>query len=266
MLSPSTDALTTGTALQRVDDRLDDERQVGELRARALVLGLLRLANPARRARSSTSNTECTCADVRRLSTMCSAIFLRITDIGYSTAIAGARTRGGATGTAGAAAAAGALRLSRRRRSRMSSLGHAAGDAGAVNLRDIDVVLLRDLAHERRRALRGSSSAFLERRLRAGGRGAVGAGDAAAGRCRRGDAGAARLGARQACSGSRSGARPRCRSPNHRDDAVDRNRLAFLDADLGRRRRRPATGSPRRPCRSRSRTAARRGRPGRRLS
>ena len=29
-----------------------------------------------------TSNTVCTCADVRRLSTMWSAIFLRITDIG----------------------------------------------------------------------------------------------------------------------------------------------------------------------------------------
>ena len=30
---------------QRVDDRLDDERQVGQLRAGALVLGLLRLAD-----------------------------------------------------------------------------------------------------------------------------------------------------------------------------------------------------------------------------
>ena len=48
---------------------------------------------------------------------------------------------------------------------------------------------------------------------------------------------------------------------NHGDDAVDRDRFAFLDLDVrehaGRRRRE----SRRRPCRSRSRTAARRDRP-----
>ena len=48
---------------------------------------------------------------------------------------------------------------------------------------------------------------------------------------------------------------------DHGDDAVDRDRLAFLGANLGRRRRQRATESPRRPCRSRSRTAARRARP-----
>ena len=70
-------------------------------------------------------------------------------------------------------------------------------------------------------------------------------------------------GARQAAA---PGVRLGAGGADHRDDAVDRNRLAFLGADLGDARRRPATESPRPPCRSRSRRAARRARPGRRPS
>ena len=114
---------------------------------------------------------------------MCSAIFRRMTDMGttcparpapaaalvaggFTAAGEGARpaaaapegARATATGgTAGAWSAATFAALPAgaplSRNERMSCLRHAPGNPGAVNLADIHVVLLRDLANERRRAL-----------------------------------------------------------------------------------------------------------------
>ena len=159
-------------------------------------------------------------------------------------------------------------------------LGHAARDAGAANLRDVDVVLLRDLPHERRRPLAdrvlGASMAapsagrlmLVVAARRPDERGAARLGrrtadprarDSRAGRLRGAPAGAG--GRRGRAIGLRRGLAAAVSLPtassaplppsrgcvaadggaDHRDDAVDRDRLAFLDADLrddaGRRRR-----------------------------
>ena len=62
--------------------------------------------------------------------------------------------------------------------------------------------------------------------------------------------------------GRRRCARRLAGAANHGDDAVDRDRLPFLDLDLGEHAGRRRRESRHRPCRSRSRTAARRDRPG----
>ena len=121
-----------------------------------------------------TSNTECTCADVRRLSTMCSAIRLRIDGHrlrltpGNPAARQAVKERGGRRGRA----AAGRARLRSGPDCPADEredvvLRHATGDAGAVNLRDVDVVFLGDLPDERRRSLTDSAfDPFRRRRFR----------------------------------------------------------------------------------------------------
>src|SRR4029453_15277631 len=99
----------------------------------------------------STSKTEWTWAEVRRDSTMCSAIFFRIADIACRStrapgenAIAGSRG-GGAPGGGGG------------RRGGRGGLGHEVEDvllrppaprAGPRNARRIDPMLVGDLAHD----------------------------------------------------------------------------------------------------------------------
>ena len=69
---------------QRLAARPSDERHVGEPRAGALVLGFLLRGRMPSTVVKSTWKTVCTCADVRRLSTMCSAILRRITESGFT--------------------------------------------------------------------------------------------------------------------------------------------------------------------------------------
>ena len=102
---------------------------------------------------------------------MCSAIFLRITDIGSTSIgsrrrraarwrrrrVAPARRRGRAPATCAACSIDEAEDV---------VLGDAAADAGARNLRDVDVVLLRDLANERRRLLAAPRRRTAVRRCR----------------------------------------------------------------------------------------------------
>ena len=91
----------------------------------------------------------------------------------------------------------------------------AAADAGAVDLRQIDVVFLRELADQRRRAI--ARDVFGRRRRRIDG-------------CLRG---LRRLRRRR---GFRGRGTWRCRfsaAANHCNDAVDRNRVAFLRENLG---------------------------------
>src|SRR5436190_13036928 len=97
MFSPSTDALTTGTArsASTVALRMND-RYVSFAPARSYSAFLASRICATRW--KLTSNTECTCADVRRLTIMCSAIFLRIVDIG---ALWPARAAAGFGGGAG---------------------------------------------------------------------------------------------------------------------------------------------------------------------
>src|SRR5207244_8157260 len=125
-------------------------------------------------------------------------------------------------------------------------LRHAAGDSAAVQLRDVDVVLFRDLANERRGPLPDGVfcllRAALETRLYS----------RWCGLTRRSYATRAIALRRRLWRLNRFGCRRggclRCRvslrfssRADHGDDAVDRNRLAFLRADLsedtgGRRR------------------------------
>ena len=83
MLSPSSEAVerraTPRSASATALAMNGEVRQLGARRART------RPSSPRATCATRvklTSNTECTCADVRRLSTMCSAIFLRMTAIG----------------------------------------------------------------------------------------------------------------------------------------------------------------------------------------
>ena len=81
MLSPSIEAFTTGTARSASTTALMmNERYVSFAPARWYSAPLASRICATRV--KFTSNTECTWADVRRLVIMCSAIFLRITDIG----------------------------------------------------------------------------------------------------------------------------------------------------------------------------------------
>ena len=112
---------------------------------------------------TSTSKTPCTCALVRFDSTMCSAIFLRMTDMGTTSPGVTAPTacNGPVTaGAAGADAAAAGARGWRRRSGGPSCtvlgderldvfLGDAAAKAGSRDLGQVDIVLFRDLAHQR---------------------------------------------------------------------------------------------------------------------
>ena len=67
---------------KRVDDRLGDEGREGQLRAGALRTPPCCFSRSALTRPKFTSYTEYTCGEVCALSTMCSAIFLRITLIG----------------------------------------------------------------------------------------------------------------------------------------------------------------------------------------
>ena len=122
---------------------------------------------------TSTSKTPCTCALVRFDMIMCSAIFLRITDMGTTSpgvtpptgcigpvwrrhGRSGRRWSCGCWGRIG-----GLLRSRGLRRSCCSALavlgdeafdvffGDAAAQPGAGHLRQVDVVFLGDLAHQR---------------------------------------------------------------------------------------------------------------------
>ena len=116
-------------------------------------------------------------------------------------------------------------------------LGHAAADAGAVQLRDVDVVLLRDLADERRRALRvrdvfGSTrgrGCGARRRCRRRRRGAaarcIGVDAAPSARRCRSDR-CSRRRSRRCASRLDGGGSP---AGDDGDDAVDGNGLPFLD-------------------------------------
>ena len=158
-----------------------------------------------------TSNTECTCADVRRLSDHVLGDLLphhrhRRRRAGHRPPTVGAwRVRRGGrrprrgTRPGGAPAAAGALPAPPMNAEDVV-LGHAAGDAGAVNLRDVDVVLLRDLPHERRRPLPDHVLDARSRGRRRGG--AAGRGTRRPARSRRGRRRAG------AAASRRAGARP----------------------------------------------------------
>ena len=121
-------------------------------------------------------------------------------------------------------------------------LGHAAADAGAVNLRDVDVVLLRDPADERRRLL--TTDVVVARAASGGWRGCRAAAASRPLRLRRRRnfrccawSGAVGLDWRRwpwrARRPALRTARPSRTLADRRDDAVHRNGLAFLDLDLG---------------------------------
>ena len=237
MLSPSIDALTIGTSRSASTAALAMNDSVGELRAGALVLGLLRLADLVDAAEVRLRTPSARARDVRRLSTMCSAIFLRITDIfsmrscspGLNARRRGRRRRAAAPAAWFAAAAA-------EPRARLPTvderedvvLRDAAGDAGAA-----------ESARCRRRA---PSRSCGRAATSAGGALSVGRRWArrapAAGLASRGaagcDGGGRAVGLRRgaaaapaACASRRSGSRRRrlatspCRADD-RDDAVDR--------------------------------------------
>ena len=86
-------------------------------------------------AEKFTSNTVCTCAEVRRLSTMCSAIFFRITDIGSTRSPASPSCPPGLPGLARLPCLPRLFEVFED-----VVLGHAARDTGPVDLRDIDVM------------------------------------------------------------------------------------------------------------------------------
>ena len=301
MLSPSIEALTIGHRAQRVDRRLDDERQIGELGAGALVLGLLLLRGSARRGRSSPRTPSARAPTSARLSTMCSAIFLRITDIVTTAIVAPGlnvrRDRGAwRERRERAGVAAGGCRLpraacrrglsppARSMKPRMSSFVTRPAMPVPWICAMSTLCSLRDLPDQRRRSLRRIASSVGPRCGRRARCGAVrrrrrGCSRRVTPRSRRRGLGVAAVRGRRlvgtAPTARRLGRRPTpallrragC-SPglaDHRDDAVDRTVSPSLTGSRSARRR-PATGSRRRPCRSRSRTAARRARPCRRPS
>ena len=81
MVSPSTDAFTTGTARSALTTAFKmNDRYVSFAPARSYSAFFASRTCATRP--KFTSKTECTCAEVRRLAIMCSAIRFRITDIG----------------------------------------------------------------------------------------------------------------------------------------------------------------------------------------
>ena len=95
MLSPSIDALMTGTARIASTTALRmNERNVSFAPAASNSAFFASRIFATRE--KLTSKTECTCADVRRLMTMCSAILFRITDI-LTISTTGPLTRSAAT-------------------------------------------------------------------------------------------------------------------------------------------------------------------------
>jgi hypothetical protein len=124
-------------AAKAIDRDLRDERRERQLRAGALVIVLLRLANLID-ARVIDLEHRVDVREVRLLSTMCSAIFLRITDI-RDDLIAAPRTNG-----------AGAVRRPDARhrtppsmKPRMSCLV-TRPPMPTLDAADVDVVFLRD--------------------------------------------------------------------------------------------------------------------------
>ncbi len=143
-------------------------------------------------------------------------------------------------------------------------LGDAAGDAGTGDLAQVHAVLLGDPADQRRRFLAQIATLTGGRRFGARGGGSPGRGYLGRRRARRrrcgGSGGGARrtwrrgrrtvrlrrgwrgLARRRSGLGRRRGRRRRgrllARRANRGDDAVDRDRFAFLDADLEQRARR----------------------------
>src|SRR5688572_21769553 len=104
MLSPSTDAFNTGTARRASTTALTmNDRYVSFAPARSYSAFFASRTCATRP--KFTSNTEWTWADVRRLRIMCSAIFLRMTDIGTDVP---ARPADPAPGDAGGREGAGA--------------------------------------------------------------------------------------------------------------------------------------------------------------
>ena len=216
----------------------------------------------------SISKTECTCADVRRLSTMCSAIFLRISRHRH---VVDALARPEAPGVDRASG----TRWGRRRVPLLEVaedvlLGHPAGDAG-TRCRDVDAVLVARSGGRPATILRAAEL------LDGVGPGSAGAGArvraALYGRVRRRpgrSAPAAGGGAGAPRGGGGTGARPSLPAtavtpspitPPPVDGTVSPS-LTWISVST------PAAGdgSRRPPCRWRSRTAARRARPGRRPS
>ena len=155
--------------------------------------------------------------------------------------------------------------------------------AGAGHEREVDAELAREAAHRRARVRARGAGAARGVRLEVLGRGRAGArrlGRARAARRRlrgggrRGAAGSAAASAAPASRASRPSARARAlrrlRGRLRRRSTRDQRALAHLVADadeqLLARRRRPATGSPSSPCRSRARSATARRRRARRPS
>ena len=249
MLSPSIDALTSGNCAQRVDDHLRDERRVGQLRAAALVLAPSSCRAAAPRGGSHFVHRIHVRRGVRAdhhvlgdllahdRSSARSRPCRRACNAGmWPTLAAGARP------PAPPGAEAAAAERTGLDETEDVVLGHAAADAGAADLPDVDVVLLRDPPHQRRRLLppqlvhrqlvaprprgvRCRSAPAADRRPRApAGRPQP----PAVGRC-------LAAGAVGAAAGSRCSERPSTPplAADHRDDAVDGDRLPFLDLDLG---------------------------------
>ena len=236
-----------GHGSKRIGRRLDDERHVGELRAGFLVFGLLRLAH-LRDAREV--HFEDRVHVSRRPAARDHVLGDLLPHHRHRLNLAGPGAGGrrgawrGAVAGVGAGAAAGAEPGAAPRpvRDEIEDVvfGHAPGDAGARDPRDVDVVVLRDLANERRRALvdsffdasargratwRGRRCEAAGRRRAATGRALVGSAAGPAG----GGPGAG-CAAAGAWSGGRRSSPPACTDHGH--DAVDRHGLAFLDANL----------------------------------
>ena len=192
-----------------------------------------------------TSYTEYTCGDVCALSTMCSAIFLRMTLIGTTLDVLARlerRARGAGTAARRLRRRRGAIGIAPRLDEREDVLlRDAAADPGAVDLGDVDVVLPRDAADERRRLLPpellpSSSLPTARRRLGAWRRGRN-RWCGARGRLRLCPAARPRppaapaLGAAPARLGRRR--RLTCRRRSIATTLLTGDRLPFLDLDLG---------------------------------
>ena len=159
MLSPSIDALTSGNCAERVDRRLGDERGVSQLGAGC---ARTRLSSSRGAAPGDAKFDLVDRVHVRRgvraehhvLGDLLAHhrhrhdldVVARLVTPGMRPIGLAAGRRGPARRAAPAAAAAPGLDEAED-----VLLGHAAADAGAVDAADVDVVLLRDPPHERRR-------------------------------------------------------------------------------------------------------------------
>ena len=221
---------------ERVDDRLGDERHVGQLRAAPLVVRLLLLADPLDgrevdvedrvhvRRRAPAEHHVLGDLPAHHRQRLDLDALARLDDAGP-----------GRSGRRARIARPSAARRLRVRGTEDVVLRHAAADAGAVNLRDVDVVLLARSAGRAATTSGGADrpSSASVRRLRCrwsrGGRGAGAVAAAAASiaatpsprLCAVRRRGCAR---RPAAGARRAGRRRRRPAPIVADDAVDRRR------------------------------------------